>query len=138
MERQLGELARAGGDVFYYLCAGCLLGSAGSTVTVAVSASTSATDGEQVGIFHSEYSIDGGKSWIPSFYEGESGARLSRKFSVTLGAQGGKTIIRIRVAFRGGAAGDVDLRGGAIQWGESWEKWQWPAAKYAIIYATKA
>ena len=56
--------------------------------------------------------------------------------SMKAGAKGVKSIVRARVAFRGGKAGDVDYKGGAIQWSESWEKWRTPPTRFAIIYVT--
>ena len=110
--------------------------AAGSTVSVTVHASTDASDGEQIGFLHADYSIDEGKTWTQFCYAEKSGAELSRKVSFTVNAKGGKAIVRVRVAFRGGVAGDVDYQGGAIQWGDSWQKWRSPSTKYAIIYSS--
>ena len=111
---------------------------AGSTVSVTVHASTDASDGEQIGLFHAEYSIDDGMTWTQFGHAEKSGAELSRIFSFAVNAKGGRAIVRVRVAFRGGVAGDVDYQGGAIQWGDSWQKWRWPPAKYAIIYSPRS
>jgi Neuraminidase (sialidase) len=110
---------------------------AGSTVSVTVQASTDASDGEQIGFLHADYSTDEGKTWTQFCYAEKSGAELSRKVSFTVNAKGGKAIVRVRVAFRGGVAGDVDYKGGAIQWNDSWQKWRSPPTKYAIIYSPK-
>ena len=107
---------------------------AGSTVAVTISASTDAKDGEQIGFLHSEYSTDGGKTWTQMIYLMQSGVAESRPASFAVGAPGEKSLIRVRVAFRGGKAGDVDYMGHAIQWADSWEKWRAPAAKFAVIY----
>jgi len=112
--------------------------AAGSTVSVTASASTDASDGEQIGFFHADYSIDEGKTWTPLCYADKAGAELSRKVRFAVNAKGGKAIVRVRAAFRGGVAGDVDYRGGAIQWGDSWQNWRSPPAKYAIIYLPKS
>ncbi len=110
--------------------------AAGRKVTVAVAASTDATDGEQIGFLHADYSNDDGKTWTKFCYAEQSGARFTREISFPVGAKGVKTLIRVRVAFRGGKAGDVDFKGGAIQWGDTWEKWRAPPTKFAIIYVT--
>ena len=68
----------------------------------------------------------------------KSGTELSRNASFAVNTLGGKAIVRVRVAFRGGAAGDVDYKGGAIQWDDSWQKWRSPTTKYAIIYSPKS
>lgn len=109
----------------------------GKTVAVAVLASTDASDGEQIGFFHADYSIDGGQTWTSFCYAENSGARLFRKISFAVNANGGKAIVRVRVAFRGGLAGDVDYTGGAIQWSGTWQNWRAPVTKYAIIYSAK-
>jgi|GEM_PF-754709 len=110
--------------------------AAGSTVSVTVNASTEASDGEQIGFLHAEYSIDEGKTWTQLCYAEKSGAELSRQAIFAVNAKGGKAIVRVRGAFRGGVAGDVDYKGGAIQWSDSWQNWRSPAAKYAIIYVS--
>jgi len=107
--------------------------AAGSTVSVTIRASTDASDGEQIGLLHAEYSADDGVTWTSLCNAEKSGPELSRKVSFAVNAKGGKAIVRVRVAFRGGAAGDVDFRGGAIQWSDTWQKWRWPPAKYVII-----
>ena len=109
---------------------------AGSTVSVTVKASTDASDGEQIGFLHSEYSTDEGLTWTTVFYLEASGAEHSRKFSFKANTKSGKAIVRARVDFRGGVAGDVDYWGGVMQW-DRWEKWLSPATKYAIIYVQK-
>lgn len=111
--------------------------AAGSKVSVTVSASTDAGDGEQVGLVHVDYSIDDGLTWTQGYYTEKAGAELRHKISFAVNAKGGKAIVRARVAFRGGFAGDVDYQGGAIQWGGSWQQWRSPSTKYAIIYSPK-
>jgi len=106
----------------------------GSQVSVTILASTDAGDGEQVGFVHADYSNDDGKTWTQFCYAEKSGSDFSRQVSFPAGAKGVKCIIRARVAFRGGKAGDVDFKGGAIQWGDTWEKWRTPPTRFAIIY----
>jgi hypothetical protein len=110
--------------------------AAGSTVSVTVFASTDAIDGEEIGFLHADYSTDDGKTWTQFCYAMKSGPELSRQVDVPVGAKGVKAIIRVRVAFRGGKAGDVDYKGGPIQWSGTWGKWRTPPAKFAIIYVT--
>jgi hypothetical protein len=111
--------------------------AAGSSVTITVSASTDAADGEQIGFLHADYSTDEGKTWTQFCYAEKSGAELSRSVSFSVGAKGVKTLIRARVAFRGGKAGDVDFKGTAIQWSDTWEKWRTPPTRFAIIYVPR-
>ncbi|MBX3736368.1 MAG: hypothetical protein KF715_06765 [Candidatus Didemnitutus sp.] len=111
--------------------------AAGSVVSVAVSANTG-ENGERIGFFHADYSVDGGKTWTKFCYAEDSGQKLSREMQFAVGARGTKAIIRVRAAFRGGRDGDVDLAGKPIEWGQSWERWLSPPAKYAIIYVRGA
>ena len=111
--------------------------TAGSTVSVAVHARTDARDGEQVGFLHAEYSIDEGKTWTKFVYAEKAGAEQSGKVNFAVHAHGGNAIVRVRAAFRGGIAGNIDYKGGAIQWSDSWQNWRWPPAKYAIIQVPK-
>lgn len=111
--------------------------AAGSNVTITVIASTDAADGEQIGFLHADYSTDEGKTWTQFCYAEKSGAELSRSVSFSVGAKGVKTLIRARVAFRGGKAGDVDFKGNAIQWSDTWEKWRTPPTRFAIIYVPR-
>lgn len=108
----------------------------GSQVTVTILASTDAAGGEEIGFVHADYSNDDGKTWTQFCYAEKSGAEFSRQVSFPAGAKGVKSIVRVRAAFRGGKAGDVDFKGGAIQWGDTWEKWRTPPTKFAIIYVT--
>jgi len=108
--------------------------ASGSTVPVTVLASTDAKDGEEIGFLHSEYSTDGGKTWNQFCYAMKCGAELVRRVDFPVGDKGVKTIIRVRVAFRGGKAGDVDFTGAPILWDSTWEKWRTPPTKFAIIY----
>lgn len=107
----------------------------GESVHVTVTASTDATDGEQIGFFQPEYSTDGGKTWMPVYAE-KVGPSATRAFDFPAGAEGSKALVRARMAFRGGKAGDVDFAGTPIVWGGSWGKWETPPAKNASIRVT--
>lgn len=102
-------------------------------ITVSVHARTDAGDGEQIGFFHAEYSIDGGRTWTGFCYEEKAGRTATRPVTFTVGSAGSKALVRARIAFRGGLAGDVDFNGAALKWKDSWEKWQSPPAKFATI-----
>jgi len=106
----------------------------GVPVHVSVMASTDAVDGEQIGFLHAQYSIDGGKTWVGICFEEKAGPILERGADFTAGDAGSKILVRVRAAFRGGKAGDVDYKGGAIKWDESWGNFRAPAGKFAIIY----
>src|SRR5688572_5096017 len=87
----------------------------GSGVTVVVTVSTDATDGEEIGFFHAEFSTDNGKSWTPVYLE-KLGRSASRPVNFQAGADGTTSLVRVRIAFRGGKAGDVDYSGAPIAW----------------------
>ena len=106
----------------------------GSPVHVSVMASTDAIDGEQIGFLHAQYSVDGGATWIAICFEEKVGALLERTVDFTAGAAGSKIVVRARAAFRGGKAGDVDVKGGPIKWDESWGNYRAPMGKFSIIY----
>jgi len=106
----------------------------GREVNVSVMAFTDATDGEQIGFLHSEYSMDGGKTWTGISFQEKAGAMLERAVNFAAGAAGSKIIVRIRVAFRDGKAGDVDFKGKPIDWEGTWGAWRSPPARFAIIY----
>ena len=78
-----------------------------------------------------EYSQDSGGTWTGLCYEQDIGSVATRQFSITTGMAGSKTLVRGRVAFRGGVAGDVDYNGAAIKWQDSWQKWRQPPARWA-------
>jgi hypothetical protein len=113
-----------------------LRAAAGSEVKVLVLASTDAGNGEQVGFFHLEYSVDSGKTWKGYIYEVNTGAKTTRAATIPVGAPGSKTLVRARIAFRGGPAGDVDYTGAPLKWKDTWEKWASPPAKFATINVT--
>jgi hypothetical protein len=106
---------------------------AGSKVTVTVAAGTDAGGGERIGFFHADYSVDGGVTWTAISYATNEGTSSKRSATFTAGAAGSKAMVRIRVAFRGGKAGDVDFIGKPIAWESSWSKWEEPPAKTASI-----
>ena len=106
----------------------------GDKLEVLISASTDVPDGERIGFLHSEFSLDGGKTWNSFTFEEKLGRSASRTLGLTAGAAGTKVIVRARVAFRGGASGDVDFKGSPILWGTTWEKWLTPPARNQIIY----
>ena len=107
----------------------------GSDIQVMVTASTDATDGEEIGFFHAEFSADNGKSWTPVYLE-KLGRSASRPVNFQAGADGTSALVRARIAFRGGKAGDVDYSGGSIVWDGSWGKWSTPPAKIISIPVT--
>ena len=104
---------------------------AGSKVTVSIHARTDAGGGEHIGFFHAEYSTDSGKTWTAFCYEEKAGSMMTRQTSFTAGAAGITARVRVRIAFRGGQAGDVDFNGAALNWADSWGKWSEPPAKYS-------
>lgn len=106
---------------------------AGSKVTASVLARTDAGNGEQIGFFHAEYSVDGGKTWTGFCYEEKARHTATRVVTFTVGAAGSKALVRGRIAFRGGLAGDVDFNGAAIKWKDTWESWDSPPAKSSMI-----
>ncbi len=107
----------------------------GTDVQVMVTAGTDAADGEQIGFFHAEYSIDGGRTWTPVYAE-NVGRTTSRPVNFKAGADGIQALVRVRLAFRGGKAGDVDYTGAPITWDGSWSKWATPPAKVHAITVT--
>ncbi len=106
-----------------------VLAVADSKITISVFASTNAGGGEQIGFFHVEYSTDGGKTWTGFCYAENAGISAIRTASLKTGPAGSKTLLRVRIAYRGGAAGDVDFNGTTINWADSWGKWREPPAK---------
>lgn len=107
----------------------------GAPIHVMVTASTDANDGEGIGFFHSEYSTDGGRTWHPVYAE-KVGSSATRPVDFTAGADGTTALVRSRMAFRGGKAGDVDYTGRAIAWDATWGQWATPQAKVVAISVT--
>jgi hypothetical protein len=106
---------------------------AGAPVNVPVSVITQTGNGEKIGFFHGEYSVDEGKSWTAFTFDQNLEAHALRRLTLNAG-KGGSTIkIRVRIAFRGGAAGDVDYLGKPIDWEGTWTKWSEPPAMSATI-----
>jgi hypothetical protein len=105
----------------------------GAKLSIPVVASSEVGGGEKIGFFHGEVSLDGGKTWDGFCFEANLPASVTRQAHVQAGSAGTTIMIRVRVAFRGGAAGDVDYTGSAIKWADSWEKWGEPPAKYFRI-----
>ncbi len=105
----------------------------GAGIQVSVRVSTDAGAGEQIGFLHVEYSSDDGKTWVGLCYEQNDGPAVTRHFSLSTGEADSKTLVRARVAFRGGVAGDVDYTGAAIRWNDSWRQWRQPPARWAEI-----
>ncbi len=108
--------------------------SAGSSITVTLSASTDSAD-EKVGFFQAEYSIDNGKTWTGLCYDTDTGPSARRDFTLLVGASASTALIRVRAGFRG-KAGDVDFNGNALDWDGSWNKWLKPPAKYSRTVVT--
>lgn len=104
----------------------------GTNVVVHLSAATDAGQGEHIGFFHAEYSADGGRTWTPLAMEQKLGRAVLRRIEITAG-QAGALLVRLRVAFRGGLAGDVDYLGAALRWNSDWNEWRCPPAKLAKI-----
>lgn len=104
----------------------------GTKVEIHLSAATDAGQGEHIGFFHAEYSADGGRTWIPLAMEQQLGRAVLRRIEITAG-QAGALLVRLRVAFRGGLAGDVDYRGAALRWSRDWNEWRCPPAILAKI-----
>jgi len=106
---------------------------AGQDLTVMISASTDAGQGEQVGFLQAESSLDGGKTWTAICYLQKSGAQVEQQASLKPGAGSTTVKLRVRAAYRDGLAGDVDFNGAAIMWKGSWNDWKSPPAKHASI-----
>lgn len=104
-----------------------------ATVEVTVRASTDAGGAEQVGFLHVDYSVDDGKTWTAVCYDQNLGGAAVRTLRVPTGAAGKRTLVRAKAAYRGGVAGDVDYRGGAIQWQTTWATWGEPPTRTVAI-----
>ncbi len=110
-----------------------LTAAAGQDLAVTFIASTDAGQGEHVGFLHAEYSSDGGKTWVAVCYLDNIGSSIRRAGTVKVGPVGTTLQVRVRAAFRGGLAGDVDYKGAAIRWKDTWENWGQPPAKLATV-----
>ncbi|AOS44944.1 hypothetical protein Verru16b_02013 [Lacunisphaera limnophila] len=107
----------------------------GTNIHVEIAAATDAVDAEQIGFLHAEYSVDGGRTWVPVYAE-KLGRKATRSVDIPAGLEGSKALVRARAAFRGGKAGDVDFSGAPILWGDTWGKWVTPPARTATINVT--
>jgi hypothetical protein len=105
----------------------------GSSVNVPVSVITQKGDGEKIGFFHAEYSVDEGRTWVGFAYDQKLEAHAVRRLMMTAGPAGTTIRIRVRIAFRGGASGDVDYLGKPIDWDGTWTKWSEPPALSAVV-----
>jgi hypothetical protein len=106
---------------------------AGTRISVLVKASTDAGGGERIGFFHADYSVDNGTTWTAISYATNEGPATTHTATFKVGAAGSTTVVRVRVAFRGGKAGDVDFNGKGIEWQTTWNSWQAPPAKEFAI-----
>ncbi|MEJ1971458.1 MAG: hypothetical protein WDM96_02785 [Lacunisphaera sp.] len=86
-------------------------------------------------VFQAEYSVNGGKTWVPVYAE-NVGTSANRALDFPAGAAGTPLLVRVRAAFRGGKAGDVDFAGKPIVWDGSWGKWGTPPARQVAIAVT--
>ncbi|WP_438479521.1 hypothetical protein [Oleiharenicola lentus] len=109
----------------------------GAVAKASVIASTDAKDGEKIGFLHAEASVDDGKTWTALCYLDKGSKYEARNFDLPAAPAGGKIIIRARVAFRDGAAGDVDFKGERIKWDETWNNWSQPPAKQLVLAVRK-
>jgi hypothetical protein len=114
-----------------------LMVKAGVEARAKLVVTTNAGQGEVVGFLHAEVSVDGGKTWAALCYLDKGTADETRPVVLPAAPAGGTIMVRARVAFRGGAAGDVDFQGGAIRWDDSWEKWAEPPARVHTISVRK-
>lgn len=105
----------------------------GQNYRATILAGTDAGGGEQVGMFQVDISLDDGRTWTGARYLDGLGASTTQGIDIPIGPTTSPVRMRVRVAFRGGAAGDVDYRGAAIRWKESWEKWEEPPAKSLVV-----
>jgi hypothetical protein len=108
---------------------------AGMDINAVVTAATEAEDAEQIAFLQTEFSVDGGKTWVPVYAE-NLGRKATRTVNIPAGQAGSQVAVRARVAFRGGKAGDVDFTGAPIQWEDSWGKWASPPAKTITVNVT--
>ncbi len=105
-------------------------------VAVTITASTDAA-GEQVGFLQVEASADGGKTWTAVCYLDQCGPRVQQGAWIKSGEAGSVLQLRARAAFRDGLAGDVDYRGAALMWQDSWKRWESPPSQYAEIWVSE-
>jgi hypothetical protein len=107
--------------------------AAGSAVSVVLAAATDAGQGERIGLFQADYSLDDGRTWTGLCYLDNLGAATREERSLTAGPTGSVLRVRLRVAFRDGLAGDVDYAGAAIRWNAGWAEWAEPPARSVAV-----
>ncbi len=107
--------------------------AAGAPIQVVLIASTDAGQGEQIGLFQADFSVDGGRTWEGLCYLDKVGPETRQERTLTAGPSGTVVKVRLRVAFRDGLAGDVDYRGAALRWSGSWTKWAEPPARWVTV-----
>jgi hypothetical protein len=107
---------------------------AGHTISISTAASTDATDSERIGFYHVEFSTNGGASWAAFCYDMDAGKSATRTLACSAAGVATTILVRVRVAFRGGTAGDVAFDGSPIDWGGTWDTWRSPVpTRYASI-----
>lgn len=99
--------------------------SPGAPFEVGLLARTTAGGGERVGFLHAEITADGGRTWTPLAMEQDLPAEVRRAVRF-VAPDAGTLRVRLRVAFRGGLAGDVDQNGAALRWTTDWVAWRSP------------
>ncbi len=110
----------------------------GQNFTVPCFASTDqGANGEQIGFFFLDYSVDGGVTWTAVCADSNVGASATRNATITAGAAGTAVVVKAAIAFRGGSAGDVDFSGNPMNW-TAWNNWDAPPTKYAYILVDNA
>jgi hypothetical protein len=109
----------------------------GQNYRATIKAGTDAGGGEQIGMFQVDISVDDGRTWTGARYLDGLGASTTQGIDIPIGPTTTPVRLRVRVAFRGGLAGDVDFRGAAIRWQESWANWEEPPAQ-SVRIAVKA
>lgn len=105
----------------------------GAACPVVLAAGTDAGQGEQIGMFQVDFSLDGGRTWAGLCYLDNIGTATRQERNITAGPAGSTIKVRMRVAFRDGLAGDVDYTGAALRWSGSWGKWAEPPAKSVTV-----
>lgn len=105
----------------------------GSHLVITIAAAADAGQGERVGFLHAEASSDAGKTWTPLVYMDKAGEAVNHTVTLPVTAGTREVLVRARVAFRGGLAGDVDFRGAAIRWEGSWKDWGEPPGQSVVV-----
>jgi hypothetical protein len=105
----------------------------GADCPVVLAAGTDAGQGERIGMFQADFSVDGGRTWTGLCYLNNIEPATRQERVITAGPAGTEIRVRLRVAFRDGLAGDVDYTGAALRWNGSWGKWAEPPAKSVTV-----